>query len=57
LKILNPHDAQPLAEGKGPLQDVDQLSGEQVCDDVVDGSEEPVSAGSSHQDIILAGIV
>ena len=57
LKIQNPHDALPLAEGKGQLEHVDSLTGEQVRDDVVDGSEEPVCAGSAHQDIILAGIV
>ena len=39
--------ALPLAGGEGQLQHVDQLSGEQVGDDIVDGSEEPVCVSSA----------
>ena len=49
--------ALPLAEREGQLQHVDQLSGEQIRDDIVDGSEEPVGAGSPEQHIILARVV
>jgi hypothetical protein len=44
--------ALPLAGGKGQLQDVDQLTVEQVVDDVVDGSEEPICPGST-RDLII----
>jgi hypothetical protein len=36
----------------GQLQDVDQLTGEQVVDDIVDGSEEPDCPGST-RDLII----
>jgi hypothetical protein len=55
--IQNPHIALPFAEGNGSLEDVNQLTCKQVSNDIVDGSEETVGAGSSHQDIVLACIV
>ena len=44
--------ALPLAGGMGQLQDVDQLAGKQVGDDIVDGSEEPDCPGST-RDLII----
>ena len=41
-----------FAGGMGQLQDVDQLTGEQVVDDIVDGSEEPDCPGST-RDLII----
>jgi len=48
-------DAQPLAGGL--LQNVDDFSGEQVGNDIVDGSEKQVCTSSSVQHVTLARVV
>lgn len=48
-------EAQPLAGGQ--LQNVDDFSGEQIGDDIVDGSEEKVCTSSTVQNVTLARVV
>ena len=55
--INNSHGGLTPSRSPGQLQNVDDFSGEQVGNDIVDGSEEKVCTSSTVQNVTLARVV